>query len=99
MISREELDLIVGGAVNSIARTIESVNGRQLTRGETQAVADVVATALALVAARAHPQPAPPPPPAFRERRPAQFFHPLSTQEIRPVTDEDIARARAKQPK
>jgi hypothetical protein len=75
------------------------VDGRRLTRTETQAVADAVNTALQLVAARSYAAKVPPPPPTPRERRPAQFFNPLQTQELRRVTAEDIEAARKAGPK
>lgn len=94
MISREELELIISGAVQQAALAIESAHGRTLTRTEMQHLNASVSVALRMVADRcAAAKVAPPPPPS---RHPARFFNPVQTQEIRAVTDEDIARAKQK---
>lgn len=96
MISQAELDMIVTGAVHRSALAIEAVHGRKLTQSELVALGNTMATALQLVAAARSAPPATPPPAPARERRPGQFFQPLPTKQIRPVTDEDIAEAKRK---
>lgn len=94
MIAREEMHMLVAGATNEGARAIELAAGRRLTRSELDALGEVFATFGRLVADRCYSSQKAPPPPPFRERRPAQFFQPMKTQELRAVTDEDIARAK-----
>lgn len=93
MIAREEMHLLVAGAVNEAARAIEGVSARRLTRSELDAMGEVLATAMRLVADRVYSSAKTPPPPPFRERRPAQFFDPLATTELPRVTPEAIAKA------
>lgn len=92
MISREELELLISGAVQQAALAIESAHGRTLTRTELGQLNGSISVALRMVADRCAAAKVPPPPP-YRERRPAQFFSPVRTQEIRAVSDEDIAKA------
>lgn len=97
MIDRAEFDILMGGMVNQAARAIEDVEGRRLTRSETQALANIVHTGMQLLAARCFQAKAVPPlPPEPRSRKHAQLFNPVQTQEIRPVTDADINAAKAK---
>lgn len=86
MISREELQMLVAGAAHEGARAIEQVQGRRLTRTELEELGLVFATFGRLVADRVvSATKVAPPQPAYRERRNAQFFEPMRTQEIRPV--------------
>lgn len=97
MISREELELLISGAVQQSALAIERAHGRALTRTEAEGLSAAVGVAMRMVADRCSATAAKlPPPPPYRERRPGQFFNPIKTQEIRAVTDEDIARATGK---
>jgi hypothetical protein len=57
---------------------------------------EVLSTFGRMVADRCYSSAKAPPPPPYRERRPAQFFDPLKTQELRQVSDEDIAKAKQK---
>lgn len=92
MISKEELELLISGAVQQHALAIESAHGRTLTRTEMQQLNASVSVALRMVADRcAAAKVAPPPPPS---RHPARFFNPVQTQEIRVVTAEAIEQAR-----
>lgn len=93
MISREELELLISGAVSQAGLAIESVAGRRLTRTETDELGRVVATAMRLVADRCHAQRVPPPPPAAPPAPRARLFEAMRTQEVRVVTDEDIRKA------
>ncbi len=91
MIAREELELLISGAVQQAALAIESAHGRALTRTELGQLNASVSVALRMVADRcAAAKVVPPPPPS---RHPARFFDPVRTQEIRAVTAEDIAKA------
>jgi len=92
MISREELELLISGAVAQAGLAIESANGRVLTRSEVERLTGVVSTAMRLVVERCQPKTAPPPPPAARAPR---VFKPALTQEIRVVTDDDIRKTLA----
>ena len=92
MISREELQLIISGGVSSAGTAIESVAGRRLTRTELDELGRVFALVVNMVADRCAVK-APPPPPVAPARVRAQHFAPILTQEIRPVTDEDIRKA------
>lgn len=94
MISREELSLLISGALSQAGTAIASVEGRRLTRTETEELGRVLATAMHMVADRCVAAKLPPPQPAARERRQAVHFDPIKTQELRAVTDEDIARAK-----
>jgi hypothetical protein len=96
MIAREEMQMLVAGAANEAARGIEGVTGRRMTRSELDAICEVFSTFGRLVADRCYSSSKMPPPPPYRERRPAQFFNPLQTQELRAVSDEDIAKAKQK---
>lgn len=91
MIAREELELLILGAVQQAALSIESAHGRTLTRTELAQLNGSVSVAMRMVADRcAAAKVAPPPPPS---RHPARFFNPVQTQEIRAVSAEDIAKA------
>ena len=90
MISREELELLISGAVQQSALAIESAHGRALTRTELGQLNASISVALRMVADRAAAK-VPPPPPV--SKHPARFFNPVRTQEIRAVSAEDIARA------
>lgn len=94
MISREELELLTLGAVQQAALAIESAHGRTLTRTEAAQLQASISVAMRMVADRCAAAKAPPPPPV--SRHPSRFFNPVMTQEIRAVTDEDIAKARQK---
>lgn len=94
MIAREELDLLIAGAVNQIGRAIQSVSGRTMTRSELDEVGVVLSTLARMVAERCVVAPKLPPPPPHRERRHAQLFQPHPTGLIRPVSAEDIEAAR-----
>ena len=97
MISREELELLISGAVQQSALGIERAHGRTLTRTETEGLSAAVGVAMRMVADRCTATAAKlPPPPPFRERRPGQFFNPVRTTEIKRVTDEDLERAKQK---
>src|SRR6185312_5177059 len=92
MIAREELELLISGAVSQAGLAIEAANGRVLTRSETERLSAVVSTAMRLVAERCSPRTAPPPPPAAR---PPRVFNAAHTQEIPVVTAEDIRKTLA----
>lgn len=96
MISREELQLLISGAVSQGGAAIESVEGRRLTRTELDELGRVMATLGHMIADRCAVAKAPPPPPASRERRHATHFNPLRTAEFRAVSAEDIAKATKK---
>jgi len=93
LISREELELLISGAVQQAALAIESAHGRTLTRTELGQLNASISVALRMVAERCAAAKVPPPPPA--SRHPARFFNPVATQEIRAVSAEDIRRATA----
>jgi hypothetical protein len=93
MITREELELLISGAVTQSALGIESANGRTLTRTETDRLSAAIATAMRMVADRCAGARIPPPPPVAREQGKNRWFNPVLTQEIRQVTDEDIRKA------
>jgi hypothetical protein len=95
VISPEVLALLVSGAVNESARAIEAVGGRKLTRTELEAIGIVLSSALRTAAELSASKPAMPPS-APREVARSRFFSPVQTQEIRAVTNEDIAKARQK---
>jgi hypothetical protein len=92
VISREELELLISGAVQQAALAIESAHGRTLTRTEVSQLNGSISVALRMVADRCAAAKVPPPPPA--SRHPARFFNPVATQEIRVVTAEAIEQAR-----
>lgn len=94
MIAPEELELLVQGAISQAGRAVEAVGGTRLSRTETQALGQVIATAMQMVADRCRQAAAKLPPPPPRERRHGQLFQPQPTGLIRPVTDEDIAKAK-----
>lgn len=95
MISREELELIVSGAVQQAALGIESAHGRALTRTEIERLSAAFRVATHMVIDRCTVKAAPPPPPVARERHHGRFFQPLPTQQLlRPVSAEDIEAAR-----
>lgn len=98
MISREELSLLISGALQQGAAAIAAVDGKRLTRSETEELGRVFAVAMHMVADRCGAAKLPPPQPAARERRVAVQFDPLKTQELPRISDEDLANAaRAKQ--
>ena len=82
-ISRDELALLVSGAMHEACLAIEAVAGRRLTSSEATAMGTAIKTAMLLVAARAVPQ-APLPPPAPGPK-PPRSFNPMATQELRAV--------------
>lgn len=83
MISREEMSLLVSGAMHEAANAIEGVNGRALTRTETEAMGAAFKTAMQILADRCASK-APPPPPAPGPR-PPRVFNPAATAEFRAV--------------
>lgn len=83
MISREELALLLSGAMHEAGNAIEAVAGRRLTRTETEAMGRAFDTALKLAVDRCVSK-APPPPPVPAPR-PPRAFNPLATQELRAV--------------
>jgi len=95
VISREELQLLISGAVSQGGNAIESVAGRRLTRSELDELGRVIATLGHMIADRCAAK-APPPPPAPPQRRHAVHFNPIRTTEFRAVTAEDIERAKQK---
>lgn len=96
MISREELELLISGAVQQSAMGIERAHGRALTRTELEGMSAAVGVAMRMVADRCSATAAKlPPPPPYRERRPGQFFNPLRTDLIERVTPEAEAAAKA----
>lgn len=94
MIAREELEMLIAGAVNQVGRAVQGVSGRTMTRSELDEVGIVLSTLARMIADRCVVAPKLPPPPPYRERRHGQLFNPLKTAELRPVTDEDIAAAK-----
>lgn len=96
MISREELEMLIAGAVNQVGRAVQSVSGRTMTRSELDEVGVVLSTLARMIADRCVVAPKLPPPPPYRERRHGQLFQPQPTGLLRPVTDEDIASAKQK---
>jgi Spy/CpxP family protein refolding chaperone len=94
MIAREELQLLISGAVSQAGSAIEAAAGRTLTRSETAALGRVIATAMHMVAERAAVPLTPPPPPAARDRRHAVHFNPVKTQELQ-LTPEQLQKLRA----
>lgn len=83
MISREELALLVSGAMHEACSAIEAVAGRRLTSTEASAMGGAIKTAMLIVADRSAVKAAlPPPAPGPRPPRP---FNPLATQELRAV--------------
>lgn len=96
MISREELELLISGAVSQAGLRIEAAHGRTLTRTETQHLGEVFATAMRMVADRcAASRTVAPPAPIENARKQAPRFDPARTQEMNPVTAEDIKRTLA----
>jgi hypothetical protein len=93
MISREELDLIIAGVIAQAAKAIEGVGRLRLTSTEAERMGAEIATGMRLVADRcvARLPAIPPPAPGAK---PPRVFQPALTQELRRVTDEDIAKAR-----
>lgn len=91
-ISRDELDLLIAGAITQAAKAIEAVGRLRLTTTEAEKMGQAITTAMLLVAARAG-NAAPPPPPAPGPR--PRVFNPAQTQEVRIVTDEDIRKTLA----
>lgn len=82
-ISRDELALLVSGAMHEACLAIEAVAGRRLTTTEASAMGAAFKTALLMAVDRAVPKaPLPPPAPAPRAPRP---FQPMATQEFRAV--------------
>ena len=96
MISREELELLISGAVSQAGLRVESAHGRTLTRTETQLLGEVMATAMRMVADRcAASRTVAPPAPIESARKLAPRFDPARTQELNPVSAEDIKRTLA----
>jgi hypothetical protein len=93
MIAREELELLISGAVSQAALGIESANGRRLTTTEIERMNLAIATAMRMVADRCGAARVPPPPPAPRAHSKAGWFNPLRTAELPRVTDEAIKKA------
>jgi hypothetical protein len=94
MIAREEMDMLIAGAVNQVGRAVQGVSGRTMTRSELDEVSVVLSTLARMIADRCVVAPKLPPPPPYRERRHGQLFQPQPTGLIRPVSDEDIERAK-----
>lgn len=84
MISREEMALLVSGAMHEAANAIEGVNGRALTRTETEAMGAAFKTAMQIVSDRSSTSKVPPPAPVPGPR-PPRVFNPMATQELRAV--------------
>jgi hypothetical protein len=83
MISRDELALLVSGAMHEACSAIEAVAGRRLTSTEASAMGAAFKTALIVACDRSSAKaPLPPPAPGPRPPRP---FNPLATQELRAV--------------
>lgn len=93
MISKDELELLITGAVGQAGLGIESAHGRVLTRTEVERLSAVIATAMRLLADRCHSAKVTPPP--APTQRPPRQFAPMQTQEIRVVTDEDVKKTLA----
>jgi len=94
VISQDELNLLVAGAVSLAGQGIESAHGRRLTTTETERLGHAIATAMRMLAERVHvAKVPPPPPPPAPAHRPERLFAPVRTQEIRAVSDADIAKA------
>ena len=94
MIAKEDLELLVHGATGQAGHAIEAVAGRKLSRSELDALAGVFARFGSMVADSCGRAKLPPPPPAPRPQARAQWFNAAATTEIRPVTAEDIERAK-----
>lgn len=97
MISSAELALLISGAISEAVDGVLRASGRQLTREEAAAIAQVVSAAMRFVAERsaqaARPAPPPPPQPTERQRRHARFFDPYRTAEFRAISPEEQAAA------